>query len=415
MYCKRDRSILRELGRQVAQAAADPVMEERRRLWRSFHSLHPERPMILVFPEGSWREILPPESLECSTAVSRQFESDLRRRLFYRENLYDDTVIEARVVVHVHVERPTNSDWGLPPRRRDAPTTTGAYAFDPVLQNAGDLERLQAPQVRHDEAGTQAELETAHEIFDGVLPVEKKGVDRADFHMTKLYIERRGLTQTMLDMYDNPEIIHGAMRIFTRGYHAFFAELERQALLDLNNDETYNHTGGVGYTDELPAAGFEAGTPIRRKDMWAMSEAQELAQVSPALHEEFSLTYERELLAPFGLAGYGCCEPLERKLNMLKKIPNLRMVSVAPSADVESCAEQLGDGYVFSWKPDPSQLVGRFEEDHIRSYIERTLRATRGCVLQMVLKDTHTCGNDPHRFTRWTQIARELVESAVPT
>jgi hypothetical protein len=142
-----------------------------------------------------------------------------------------------------------------------------------------------------------------------------------------------------------------------------------------------------------------------------MSEAQELAQVSPAQHEEFSLAYERELLAPFGLTGYGCCEPLEHKLDLVKKIPNLRMVSVAPSADVRSCAEQLGDRYVFSWKPDPSHLVGRFDEERVRTYIEDTLHITKGCVVQLVLKDTHTCGGDPSRFTRWTRIARRLVDS----
>ena len=29
------------------------------------------------------------------------------------------------------------------------------------------------------------------------------------------------------------------------------------------------------------------------------------------------------------------------------------------------------------------------------------------------LKDTHTCENCPERFTRWTEIARELVENRV--
>ena len=42
--------------------------------------------------------------------------------------------------------------------------------------------------------------------------------------------------------------------------------------------------------------------------MWASAEAQELAQVNPAQHAEFVLAYEKRLLAPFGLTGYGCCE-----------------------------------------------------------------------------------------------------------
>ena len=95
-------------------------------------------------------------------------------------------------------------------------------------------------------------------------------------------------------------------------------------LLRLNNDETYHSSGGLGYTDELPQADFD-GT-VRPCDMWASAEAQEMAQVSPAMHAEFILPYERRLLAPFGLNGYGCCEDLADKMDDVLTIPNLRRV-----------------------------------------------------------------------------------------
>jgi hypothetical protein len=52
--------------------------------------------------------------------------------------------------------------------------------------------------------------------------------------------------------------------------------------------------------------------------------------------------------------------------------------------------------------------VGTFDEEHIRAYIRRTLEATRGCVVEMILKDTHTCEHQPERFDRWLTIAREV-------
>jgi hypothetical protein len=70
----------------------------------------------------------------------------------------------------------------------------------------------------------------------------------------------------------------------------------------------------------------------------------------------------------------------------------------------------LGDKYIFSWKPHPAHLVGDFDEKKVRDYIKAALDATRGCVVEMILKDTHTCENRPERFTRWTEIARELAE-----
>lgn len=129
------------------------------------------------------------------------------------------------------------------------------------------------------------------------------------------------------------------------------------------------------------------------------------------MHEEFALRYERPLLEPFGLTGYGCCEDLTLKLDDVLKIKNIRRISISPFADVDKCAEKLGAKAIYSWKPHPAHLVGVFDEQKVRSYIRHTLEATRanGCVMEMILKDTHTCENQPERFDEWCRIAREEV------
>lgn len=139
-----------------------------------------------------------------------------------------------------------------------------------------------------------------------------------------------------------------------------------------------------------------------------------MAQVSPEHHEEFAFQYEKRLLAPFGLVGYGCCEDLTHKLRFVLTLPRLRRVSISPWADVDSCATQLaGANVIFMWKPQPAHLVGTFNEALIRATIRRGLTAARthGCVLEMALLDTHTCENHPERFDRWSQIVREEIES----
>ena len=144
--------------------------------------------------------------------------------------------------------------------------------------------------------------------------------------------------------------------------------------------------------------------------MWGSAEAQEMAQVSPEMHEEFILQYEKRMLEPFALTGYGCCEDLTNKLDYVFKIPHIRRISIAPLADVDACAEKLGNKYIFSWKPQPSHLVGDFDTTFLRNYIKHTIEVTKGCVLEMILKDTHTCQFHPERFDIWTQIARELID-----
>jgi hypothetical protein len=183
-------------------------------------------------------------------------------------------------------------------------------------------------------------------------------------------------------------------------------------LLSLNNDNTYHSSGGNGYTDQLPAAGFDPDH-VRPCDLWASAESQELAGVSPRMHREFAMRYERELLAPFGLNGYGCCESLSHKLEDVLSLPNMRRVSISPFADVDASARLLRDRAIFSWKPQPAHLAGMFEPDAIRAYVRHTLRVCRenGCVLEMILKDTHTCQHHPERFDQWTRIAREEIQA----
>jgi hypothetical protein len=214
----------------------------------------------------------------------------------------------------------------------------------------------------------------------------------------------------MWDMADNPDMLRRAMRFLTDAHRAVVRRYQELGLFSLNNDLTYHSSGGVGYTDELPAPGFDA-EHVRPMDMWASAEAQEMAAISPEMHEEFVLRFERELLEPFALTGYGCCEDLTRKLDRVLRIPNIRRVSVSPFADVDACAEGLGGRCIFSWKPHPSHLVGHFDEERLRAYLEHTVRVTRGCVLEMILKDTHTCEGHPERFTRWTEIASDLARA----
>jgi len=114
---------------------------------------------------------------------------------------------------------------------------------------------------------------------------------------------------------------------------------------------------------------------------------------------------------PFGLNGYRCCEDLTDKLDDVFTIPNLRRISISPWADVDKCAEKLQGNYIFSWKPRPSDLVGSFDSEKIKEYIKHTLDVTKNCVIEMILKDTHTCENRPERFTQWTDIAQDLVSN----
>jgi hypothetical protein len=405
-----DRQILRGLAQRVAEIAARPIQEERRRLWRKHNSLQRVRPMILFFPEGSWRELLPDSVFQCQNQDARQMEWDLRHRIYTHEHFDTDNVIEKEWIVPKAI---SDSGWGLQAEWTHSASATGARKFRPVIRTPADLKKLRFPEVKHDEAETKKRLSDAQELFGDILDVRLRGISHISFHLMSQYTGWRGLEEVMLDMIEEPEWLHDALAFLTEGQERLVQQYVAQNLLSPNNDNTYHSSGGNGFTEELPARGFDPQR-VRLCDMWGAAEAQELAQVSPEMHEEFSLKYEKRLLTPFGLNGYGCCEDLSRKLDHVFQIPNLRRISISPFTDVERSAEKLKGNYIFSWKPHPAHLVGDYSPERLRQYIRHTVKVTKanGCVLEMILKDTHTCENHPERFDEWSRIARKAVEES---
>ncbi len=412
MFSSPDRELLRDLARRVAEIAELSIQAERRELWRQHNDLKAVRPMLLVFPEGSWVELMPFKSLRCEHPIARLFEMELRQRLYYHQHFRDDTVIEREWIVNKAIR---SSGWGLETRRRHSDIERGAFAFDPVIMKPEDLKKLRFPEIEHDEAETRRRLEIAEELFGDILEIKLKGIAHMSFHMMKEYTGLRGLEQVMIDMIEAPEMLHDAMRFLTEGHRRVLEQCIEQNLLSINNDSTYNSTGGNGYTDDLPLPGYEPDR-VRPCDMWASSEAQEMAGVSPRMHDEFILQYETRLLEPFGLTGYGCCEDLSGKLDSVLAIPQIRRISISPFAEVERSAEKLGHRAILSWKPQPAQLIGQFNEGRIRQYLRHGIEVSRAndCVLEIILKDTHTCEHTPERFDRWLDIARQEIERVAP-
>jgi len=401
---ERDEDILRELARRVAEIGHLPEQEEKAEMWRRHNDLERVRPMVLIFPEGSWREMLPRSDVVCESELAQGYEYDLRVRLYYWEHMQDDNVIEpivqSPIVMH-------NTGWGVQTEITRPEEACGAHHYDPVLQDESDVEKIQIPQITVDWEATERRFEQIQELFDGILTVEKQG--RSNYGMSPLdqYATLRGIDQMYLDLAVNPEMVHRAADRIVDGHLAMIRAMEAQGALSLGNRRHYVGSGGVGYTRQLPQSDFD-GAHVRPVDLWGFATAQTFSLVSPAMHEEFALQHEIRALELFGLNCYGCCEPLHLKLGEVKRIPNLRRISISPWADVETSAAELEDNYVFSWKPNPAVGAGEgWDEDVVRKGIRMFLEKTRGCIVEMIMKDTHTCRHEPQRMWDWVRVAKE--------
>jgi len=402
----KDRQVLRRLSSQVAELAGRPIEQEKRALWYRHNALEPVRPLILCYPENSWHEIITPDQFECMGELARRWEMTLRREIFSGVEMCDDRVIEPYFIVpHIYTE----TDWGMHETKIGG-QDGGAYTWDAPLKSYDDIDKLHFPRTTVDHEATTQVLEQAVETLGDLLPVRLKTVWWWTLGITWTLVNLRGLEQVMYDMFDHPDELHRLMALMRDGHLAKLDFLEQNGLFSLNNDGTHVGSGGLGWTHELPQPDFDGR--IRTCDMWGFAESQETIGISPQMFADFVFPYQLPILERFGLNCYGCCEPLERRWHIVQQIPNLRRVSVSPWADRAKMAELLGDRYIYSIKPSPTDLaMDAFDENIIRAKLREDLRTTRDCRVEMVMKDIHTIRNDPQRVIRWVRIAREEAEA----
>jgi hypothetical protein len=409
----KDRDILRRLGARLAEIAADPVMDELRDLWRRLNALAAERPMILtetfaVAKDGDeMREVIPQE---CEGEWARVIERALRDKILHFEFVGDDAVVEPRITYETVVE---SSGYGLEETYEygQGEHGRGSYVWEPPIRNlAEELPRLSRRSYRVNEEWTARKRELLEHVFDGILPVANRNNFWWTQGMTWTAIKLVGLEPFMLAMHDQPEALH-ALMVLLRDDHLHTLDWhERHGLLTLNNEDDYVGSGGGAYTDLLPQPDCVPGQPARVKDLWGLSESQETVGVSPAMFGEFIFPYQLPVIARFGLACYGCCEPIDKRWEYVRQIQNLRRVSVSPWSDVAVMAENLGLNYVFSRKPSPALVSADWNEDRILSDLRETITVTKGLNVEIVLKDVHTVRGEPWRFRRWVELARRAID-----
>ncbi len=411
MADQHDIRVLRDLVQRYADVAALPVQDERRALWREHHSLRPTRPLIMA-TFGMWnvwcREVFGNQQMQCQDPFYREHERGLRMHLFAHD-IGDDVIQEPWLTQRAAVRYGWDDMWGLPIKRVPSSVEGGAWGFDAVLREWSDVDRLVAPRHVVDEAATDRAVAKLHEAVGDLLPIN---VDRSPIckgfgaDISTMLARLRGFEQIMYDMYEAPNELHRLLAFMRDGTLANQAE----AVTAGDWSRTSGECQGMTYCHELPPPAANVfGQSL--DSLYAFSASQEFTLISPAQHEEFMLQYQRPIMEQFGLSAYGCCENLTEKIDLLRSVRNLRQIAVAPTAEVAKCAERIGADYVFSWRPNPTDMVCcGWDEDRIRRIIGDGLRAARGCRVHLHLKDIETVEGDPTRLARWVGIVREVAD-----
>lgn len=406
---RNDVAVLREPAKRYAEAAAKPVQQQRRDIWRRLNSLGDVPPPIYI-RACAWHE-MPGSRCVCEDPFYRHYE-DFFRRMLFQDTFDDDYIIEPWVTVSAAWVMPPGGPWGLPVRWTRPEQRHGAGVWDAPLKDESDIDRLVAPHHIIDEAETARRVERLAEAIGDIVPVRP---DRAPAYRMWLadisteLAKLRGIEQLMLDMIDRPAWLHRVLAFMRDGILRVHEQAERAGDWSL----LAHQNQAMPYAMELPDPSPDGGGVLRRS-LWCFCASQELTAVGPEMFDEFMLQYQLPIVSQFGLCAYGCCEDLARKIEVLRKIPNLRRIAAAPAADVATIAQQVQDRYVINYRPSPADMVAYgLCEDRVRSILRRDLAALRGCRFDITLKDVETVQGDEQRIGRWVRIVREVVDEVI--
>jgi len=406
---------VRELARRVAEIGNHPLQQERRELWTRLNRLERVKPLIHVqaIANNIWEELIPQDQFVCENPVLAEQERDLRRRIYCWENFQDDRVVEDTIVCPIVIRNDIQSvGFGMARDIESSDVPSGAYAIKNAIETERDIEKIQTdPEITVDWDETERRHDRLCELYDQILTVETRGPSFFWMPVVDVFIQWRSIEQMFMDLLDRPDWVHEALERITQGYLNNLTKLEQLGVLSPGNENTRLGSGGYGWTDQLPQPDFD-GVHVRVKDLWGRCATQIFTEgISPAMHDEFGIRYEKRLLERFGLACYGCCEPLHHKMHVVRKIRNLRRVSMSPWVDIDRAAAEVGRDFVYTHKPNPTIVsMEQWYPDLARKELREAFEKTRNNVVEVNLQDLHTVRNEPHRLTEWTRIAMELAD-----
>ncbi|MDH7570562.1 MAG: hypothetical protein QHJ73_13355 [Armatimonadota bacterium] len=407
----KERALLRRLAGEVAEIAALPVQAQTAAEWRRLNAVKPGRPLVWI-DQLPWHELsVDPElALETTDPFCRGVEWNLRTTLYQWRHLRGDMVVENVYYSPLAVR---DTGFGIREESRTKPQHSRggilSRQFEAQIRDERDLERIRVPEVTHDTEASERTYHTLVDLFGDILTIQKRGVCHVWFAPWDQLICWWDVEEALTDMALRPELVHAAMDRLVSAHLERLRQWQELNVLSWCRGNYRVASGGLAYTDELPAPGFDPQR-VRPCDQWGCAAAQIFSEVSPKMHEQFALQYERRWLCNFGLNYYGCCEALHNKIHILESVPNLRKISISPRADAARAAEHVGGRYVLSLKPNPAIFAPDvWSPERARQELTELLEKTRGCVVEIVMKDVSTVRDDPRRAWEWVEIAVDVA------
>jgi len=406
-----ERERLRELAKRQAEIAALPVMRQREAQWYDLNDGMTKYPLVTMEFHGLEREVYP--AITCEDPLFNAVERQLTYNIFKHEHYRDDRVIPAFIKIHIPNRIvPYGAKIEIERARDDSGAAGMGYMFRHIINDLeNDFDKIKPSEYTVDAGLKKANAlkETVEDVLGDILPV-KLEFSSFGFSPAHVLVTMMGMEAMFCSILDYPDLFHRAVRSLTDDYHAYIDALEAGGAIIPNNDASSVGQDTYGYTRGLPGADA-LDRPVKLSDVWGYANFQETIGMSVPMFDEFFFSYMKEITDRCGLLSYGCCEPVDVLwAPCLSRLKNLRKLSVSPWNDEEALGEMIrGTKIVYHRKPSPNYISvdAVFDEEAFIKHMEKTVKAARGCPLEVTFRDITSVRGEPWRLTRAVELTRE--------
>jgi len=408
---EKDNLILQELAKEVLEISNKPIQNERRELWRKQNSFQNNTPLIYM-RAFAFDEFFDRKLLKCEDAFLRSYEYYLNLMKF-RDTIGDDFIIEPWLTLNATYIPSVENRWGVRVSLSEKMHSGDAAKFIPELIEEEDINRLVSPNHIIDEYTTNLQYKKLQDAIGGLMEIHVSRSSIYSMWNTDISTDLAkliGLEQYMWYIFDRPQWLHKILAFMRDAIIKVHNQVE--ASDDFSLADQINQA--MPYSKELkdPNPSIKG---VKRSEMWWFMASQESTGLSPDMFYEFMLQYQIPIVEKFGLSAYGCCEDLTQKIDYLRKIPNLRRIAVSPYANAEKSAEQIGEDYILSWRPNPSSMISTgLDEEFVRKHMRDNFKIFKKNKnhFDITLKDVETINNQPENIAKWVKIVRQEIENA---
>ena len=363
MIPEKEKLYLRDLAKELKEISQTDANNLKRKKWYDINNLKQNSTPVFMnhyFPPVSIHELFPKDSFVCDNPKARQHELFLKTRLFYAKDLEDDNVIEPVIYSDV--------SWGMQEyeglkrlihRSHNDKNNSGAYEMIPVITAYENINKLTLPKITYNEKDTLFNYEETYDIFSPILTVIKKPVCFAS-KIADEYSWLRGMENTYMDLYDDPDWMKDALERIKNNILSRFTTLEELGIWGTLDNSFPLGSAGLRYADGIPDF-RSVDDPLHYKmklnESWGFTCADVFTCVSNDMHNEFSFHYDHQVMDLFKYINIGCCEVLDKKIDLVRTFPNARKVSVSEWCDYECAASQIKNQFVYSYRAAGTPFV----------------------------------------------------------